>query len=297
MTNKDESAVLTAQGEAPTESLTASFNDFSSEEPVPTSQPSTSSSLEAPHAETPLSESLSPTNVEDIEEARRVQHWKESPFAVGLVDVTWADSRRSRAGSEQECYMKASAWLCPLLCAGRVGNMAVLKKSTSYHDVKRNDGSIERVERPNLQCIVGPYWFVPLLVTYPIILVVSFLAARKVRTQHVAVIVVWSILTLILIVSLSLVACRNPGILFRQRQMPQDDDGGDWRWNDQALTFRPKSAKFDPECQAIIDGFDHTCPWTGTGIGRGNICAFRVFLGSVVACLILDIGIMANPFA
>ncbi len=293
MTIKDERGMLAASDQLTTDSLTASANDFTFEVQTPSSS---QASVEVPHAETPLAASLSPTTIEDTEEARRIQHWKESPFAVGLVDVTWKDSRRSRVGSEQECYMKASAWICPLLGAGRVGNMAVLKQSTVYHEVKRNDGSIERIERPNLQCVLGPYWVVPVLITYPIILVLTFMAARKVRSQHIALIVVWSVLTLILILSLSLVACRDPGILYRQRQIPQDDDGGDWRWNDQAQTFRPKSANFDPECQAVIDGFDHTCPWVGNGVGRGNIWAFRIFLGSVVACLILDIAIISNPF-
>ena len=125
-----------------------------------------------------------------------------------------------------------------------------------------------------------------------IILIVSFWTARKVIYQHVALIAVWCTLTFIMILSLSLVACRNPGIMYRQVEMP----GEGWLWNDQARTFRPKNAKFDPDCQAVIEGFDHTCPWTGTGIGRQNICAFRVFLGSLVACLILDIIIITNPF-
>ncbi len=211
-------------------------------------------SLEAPrtaNAESPLTSSLSPS-AEDAEELRRLEHWKESPFAVGLVDVTWADSRRR----EKEFQLQASAWLCPL-----VG-------------------------------MVGPYWIVPAFFTYPIILIVSFWTARKVIYQHVALIAVWCTLTFIMILSLSLVACRNPGIMYRQVEMP----GEGWLWNDQARTFRPKNAKFDPDCQAVIEGFDHTCPWTGTGIGRQNICAFRVFLGSLVACLILDIIIITNPF-
>jgi hypothetical protein len=247
-------------------------------------------SLEAPrtaNAESPLTSSLSPS-AEDAEELRRLEHWKESPFAVGLVDVTWADSRRR----EKEFQLQASAWLCPLVGARRVGNMAVLKQSIECHDEKQRDGSVQRKERPKLQCMVGPYWIVPAFFTYPIILIVSFWTARKVIYQHVALIAVWCTLTFIMILSLSLVACRNPGIMYRQVEMP----GEGWLWNDQARTFRPKNAKFDPDCQAVIEGFDHTCPWTGTGIGRQNICAFRVFLGSLVACLILDIIIITNPF-
>lgn len=282
MTIRDES---TAQLATRDESISVS---------APTLEESTPLSLEAPraaNAETPLADaSLSPS-AQDAEELRRLQHWQDNPFAVGLVDVTWADGRRG-ARSEKEFYLQASAWLCPLLCAHRVGNMAVLKQSTEFHDEKQRDGSVERKERPKLQCIVGPFWIVPALVTYPIILLVSFLAARKVIYQHAAVIAVWCMLTFVLILSLSLVACRNPGIMYRHSEMPDEE----WLWNDQARTFRPMTAKFDPDCQAVIEGFDHTCPWTGTGIGKQNMCAFRVFLGSVVACLIFDIIIISNPF-
>jgi hypothetical protein len=43
-----------------------------------------------PVAETPLANSWSmdDDDVADDEEERRIQHWKESPFAVGLVDAS-----------------------------------------------------------------------------------------------------------------------------------------------------------------------------------------------------------------
>lgn len=244
-------SATTAVGNPVTDST---ITTFTSENGTPVAE---TSLHEQPHAETPLAESLSPNvDVEvDDEEARRVQHWKESEFAVGLVDVTWADSRRNnRAGSEREVNLTASAYICPLLGAGRVGNMAVLRQSTVYQEVRRENGTIERVERPKLDCVVGPYWIMPAMITFPIILVLSFLTLRKVMYQHVAIIVVWSVLTVLLITSLLLVACRNPGIMYRYNEIQQED----WRWNDQARTFRPKSAKYDPECAAVIEGFDHT---------------------------------------
>jgi hypothetical protein len=37
--------------------------------------------------------------------------------------------------------------------------------------------------------------------------------------------------------------------------------------------------------QVLIQDYDHLCPWTGTGIGRKNMLAFKVFLvGINVLC-------------
>lgn len=208
--------------------------------------------LEQPDDGTPFASSLSQhETAADVEEERRIHHWKESEFAVGLVDVTWADSRRN---SEEETFLRPSAWICPLLGARRVGNMAVLWQSRCYEEIKYENGTVEHVERPKLVCVAGPHWIVTALLTFPIILVVTAMTARKVVNEHVALIAVWSILTFSLIVSLLLVACRNPGIMYRYPYMQEED----WRWNDQARTFRPKSAKFDPECAVVIEGFDHT---------------------------------------
>jgi len=44
-----------------------------------------------------------------------------------------------------------------------------------------------------------------------------------------------------------------------------------------------------PDCKVIIEDFDHTCPWTGTAIGKKNMGSFQCFVGLVFACLILDI--------
>jgi hypothetical protein len=215
----------------------------------------------------------------DEEEARRIQHWKDSPFAVGLVDVTWADSRRVGRSCQN-----ISAFICPLLNAGRVGNMVVLKQSTE----KQDEENI-----PRLDCIMGPHWVMSVCVTYPIILVVSAITAVRIVNQPWPLIIVWAILTLALLVALSMVACRNPGIMRRFDSQPDDE----WRWNDQARTFRPKGAKYDPECAVVVESFDHTCPWTGTAIGKGNITAFRCFVGLLVVCLVMDIFLITSPFA
>lgn len=216
----------------------------------------------------------------DQDEARRIQHWKDSPFAVGLVDITWADSRRGGCCS---CHLThISAWICPLFNAGRVGNMVVLKQS-----IENEDENI-----PRLDCVMGPYWVMSMCVTYPLILVISTITAVRIVNLPWPLIMVWAFLTVALLVALSLVACRNPGIM-RRFDSQQDEE---WRWNDQARTYRPKGAKYDPECAVVVEGFDHTCPWTGTAIGKQNMMAFRCFVGLTVVCLFMDIVLITSPF-
>ena len=259
--------------------VTIPDNSFSE---TPGATPPPSLEGEEPTRETPLTESVfvssstrngaisNDDNDDDDHETRRELHWKSSIWAVGNVEITWADSRRSRrrrrnrnnnsSSSEQDTYLNASAWVCPLLRTGRVGNMAILRQSYQHIQHSNTSGTASIERRPKIDCVMGPYWIVPVVITYPIILLVSAMAARKVIILPVAVIVVWSVLTVTLLVSLSLVACRNPGIMYRYREPPphNDEDANDWRWNDQALTFRPRHAKYDPECAVVIEGFDHT---------------------------------------
>jgi hypothetical protein len=76
-----------------------------------------------------------------------------------------------------------------------------------------------------------------------------------------------------------MVSCRNPGILYRHAQPPPTQSSSSsnttgneqheqqqqaqwesqqWRWNDQAKSYRPPKARFDPETQVVVEGFDHT---------------------------------------
>mmetsp|Transcript_42281 Transcript_42281/g.62694 ORF Transcript_42281/g.62694 Transcript_42281/m.62694 type:complete len:253 (-) Transcript_42281:632-1390(-) len=184
----------------------------------------------------------------------RTRHWKESPFAVGKVEPTWADeaglcgcppargdrSKRSRPGKRFTRILFG--------CAGRVGNMVVLKQS------RRRDGS------PRIDVCMGPHWPMNLLITYPLIIGVSALTWWRVDmlNVHIALFIVWCLVTATCLLSLTLTSFRDPGIMLRRSEVPEDADPQDWMWSDQALTQRYKKDKYDPECAVVIEGFDHT---------------------------------------
>lgn len=197
---------------------------------------------------------------------RRIKHWKESPFAVGLTEPTWIDERnRDRCGDmmpdESGCVCM-SAHVCPLLGASRVGNMAVLKTTQEWVeemeiDEETNEQVLRRYTRPRLDIVVGPYWPMLCFLTYPLILGVSGWALVSVIIRPGTSIVlrfVWFVCTMTLIIALGRTAFRDPGILYRQKV--QKD--ASWRWSDQADTYRPRHAWFDYDTAVVIEGFDHT---------------------------------------
>ena len=161
----------------------------------------------------------------------------------------------------------------------------VLRESNS-----QKDGKGER----KLDCVVGPYWPMLIGVTFPLIIGISFLVARATwNNQHFFVSATWLLLTLGLCASLYFTGCKDPGILPRYRSAPEDR----WRWNDQAQTFRPIGAVYDAECGCVIEEFDHTCPWTGTAIGRKNMPCFKIFVSSVCTMIVIDVMLCTGALA
>jgi hypothetical protein len=213
----------------------------------------------------------------------KVKHWKESPFAVGLTEITWADEKlklrrkdgNGGGGDDQSlddganclCF---SAAICPHIGASRVGNMSVLKQSSYSVEVEEEDeetGEVRlvRVVRPRLDVVVGPYWPMLLLVTYPLIIGISGWAMIiALPGQPFYLVAAWFVCTTGLIVSLALTACRDPGIMYKRHSPPQQNPQRNqaWRWNDQAQTFSSRNAVYDPDTAVVVEGFDHTCPWT-----------------------------------
>lgn len=218
------------------------------------------------------------TAIETAED-RKIKHWKDSDFAVGCVSVTWKDDQPSwwctskssgnangyedRSARPLSCVAASSSIVCGCLGAGRVGNMAVLAQSTENFDeeiVDPETGELttRQKQRPKLLWVIGPYWTVNLFITFPLILGVSgWIGYKKIVDANLAVIITWSIGTFLMVFSLCMISCRNPGIQYRHSQIPSAAEE-EWRWNDQARTYRPASSRFDSECQVVVEGFDHT---------------------------------------
>lgn len=181
-------------------------------------------------------------------------------------------------------------------------------KSNSQLDGK---AKLQKITKREIQYVVGPYWPMLLCVTYPLIFSVSIWTAIKavfVPHQSPFIMIIWTILTFGLIKSLFNTGFKDPGILRKHREPPTlmsgDGNGGvnvtsgrnntTWRWNDQAQSYKPRNAYYDPDCAVIVEDFDHTCPWTGTAIGKKNLKAFHSFVCLVFTCLIMDILLLTS---
>jgi len=207
-----------------------------------------------------------------------------------------------------------SAFVFSKFGAGRIGNMAVLKESSvmvevpldTEEDEENNDGGGLTTDRTKLEhqrkieIILGPYWPCLIFVTFPLVIGVSLLTAFKavfIPGQILLVQVFWTLSSVGLLYSLFEVGCRDPGIVHKTRERPSAVLGNrfdEWNWNDKAQSFKPRGAIYDPDCAVVIDQFDHTCPWTGTAIGKKNMWAFQAFVGLVFICLPMDILLLAS---
>ena len=237
---------------------------------APTNQAATHSDVQQEHTEELISGHL------DADVSDDVRKWKDSPWAVGFTKPTWREEPRSWCGADCCSPLCLTACFCP--CAGRVGNMVVLSQT-----------------KDKLLCILGPYWMVLCFVTLPVLGALSvFVAYRTLSDMSVGIVIAWSICTGTMFTTLLLTGCRDPGILRRVQQIDDSASGtssvsSSWRWNDQSLTYRPSSAIYDSECACVIAEFDHTCPWTGTAIGKSNMTTFKLFLASFCACVFFDV--------
>mmetsp|Transcript_11503 Transcript_11503/g.23735 ORF Transcript_11503/g.23735 Transcript_11503/m.23735 type:complete len:321 (-) Transcript_11503:182-1144(-) len=245
----------------------------------------------------------------------RKQQWEESYFARGCTNSTWEAEygQLQENGWRGECSKMmdqkdanpvpcgcCSAILCSALGAGRMGNMAVLKQSNEWvteevPDEENGGTKTIRTTRPKLDFVAGPYWPMLIMVTYPLILGVSGVTLVT-AIPHVNPLVAfaWAACTIGLIVALAMTAFRDPGILPRHSNPPPGQDESLWRWNERALTYRPRGAWYDTDTAVVVEGFDHTCPWTGTAIGKKNMCAFQCFVTLVFVCLVFDIVLLTG---
>ena len=256
------------------------------------------------------------------------QHWKNSRWAVGKVNIHWADElpvgqkKRKRDanahnaeqgdedkddGSTAADVPPAPTWNCTnlhlklsgLVCshmpfgkAERVGNMTILWQ----RPVGNRNGDVNATddEPPKILVVAGPLWFVTLFVTVPLIVGIStVLYTLYLRNlEGVWIPIVWATTLGICLICLAKTSLSNPGI-FPRHSAPLADD---WIWNDQTLTFRPPTTKYDPVCACMVEGFDHVCPWVGTAVGAGNMMWFKLFVAMVTICLFQNIVfVMVGP--
>jgi len=276
-------------------------------------------SSDPPHAFNPNStksaeEKIAPISIDDRygteSEQIRAKQWQESYFARGCTLDSWDAeyNEMKENGWKGECSKMmdgkdrnavpcgcCSAIICSALGAGRVGNIAVLKQSNEWvteevADEETGRTKTKRYTRPRLDFVAGPYWPMLCMVTYPLILGVSAVTlVSAIPKINPLVALLWSICTIGLIVALAMTAFRDPGIQPRYKNPPSNQEDNQWRWNDRALSYRSRGAWYDPDTAVIVEGFDHTCPWTGTAIGKKNMLAFQCFVTLVFVCLVFDI--------
>eukprot|EP00979_Chaetoceros_neogracilis_P014316 scaffold4566_cov286-Chaetoceros_neogracile.AAC.1 len=255
----------------------------------------------------------SPLSIAATSSVKRVNHWRGHDYAVGLVHPTWADelnhsvhsncdSDTEANGPNRECCSDAgnremdptcgclliSGHVCGRLGFKRIGNMIIVKERTAQ--VRKADG--ETVERQVFDQIIGPYWPMLFFVTYPLIMGVSLWTAKQavfVPNFNPILIGVWLLFTGGLCLSLFLVSCKDPGILLKHHSSPEGETNPKWRWNDRAQSYVPRGAIYDDDCAVVVEEFDHTCPWTGTAIGKKNMLAFQAFIFFLFSSLIMDI--------
>jgi len=195
------------------------------------------------------------------------------------ISVRWENEEAEKTkmschGSVEDCHS-----LC-CCCARRVGGMHFI--------CERADGS------PRI--MAGPCWPFCTFVTLPLILGLSGLVAYFVILKDDGGMPKWFAyiylpLVAITLISLFGVSCQDPGLLVRVTD--EEAGQGGWLWNEQVGSFRPQDALYCRECKAVIQDFDHLCPWTGTGIGKGNMFAFKAFVLFVNILCYTSLGVTA----
>ena len=165
-------------------------------------------------------------NLED-NKIRKLDYWKNHYYAVGLVNVTWDEEKTESDFCSDRCCLFCTGVMCSnrFIQAGRIGNMVVLSKDGKW--------------------MMGPFWPMLLLITYPLIFGVSgwcyiTVVSKFAFYEQFS----WICMTLTLIISLGLTSFRNPGIWERKHEREQ----ASWIWNDQGRTWRPRGARYDHEC-------------------------------------------------
>lgn len=181
------------------------------------------------------------------------------------------------------------------------GGLEMISLNEQQQTKSNNSKKKKKVSRKKIDLIVGPFWPMLIFVTYPLIFGVSlWTAVRALPGKSLFFIGVWCLLSGGLVVALFNTGFRDPGIMLRKRSKPSDDASVKnnrrmmWRWSDNGQTWKPRHAVYDPDCACVIEGFDHTCPWTGTAIGKKNMVPFQCFVALIFINLIMDIILLTS---
>lgn len=129
--------------------------------------------------------------------------------------------------------------------------------------------------------IAGPLWGFCMFITVPLILFISGVFLHFVVMNDKMDLPLWVQILYIFLIAFTLIclfftSCRNPGLI--ERTTDEEAGRNGWYWNEQTGAYRPPNAMYCRECKVLIEGYDHLCPWTGTGIGKGNMIPFRLFV-------------------
>jgi len=204
-----------------------------------------------------------------LDEENLLETSQRQPSSNNVNDLyyvpSWAEERTTR--------------LCWLFRAHQLGNMYVL------HEVVKNSGTRRRL-------ILGPQWqlLMILYVTLAVGTIVIYgCVVPNTRTMQIAVGVGLSSITL---VTLTVVALKDPGIVPRHT-VPK---GQAWTFCDRCDSFRPPHSVHCSRCNVCIEEYDHHCAWSSKCIGRLNIQWFRVFLLSLAATLVFDVIVCLQRF-
>eukprot|EP00535_Pseudo-nitzschia_heimii_P010508 CAMPEP_0197174372 /NCGR_PEP_ID=MMETSP1423-20130617/922_1 /TAXON_ID=476441 /ORGANISM="Pseudo-nitzschia heimii, Strain UNC1101" /LENGTH=257 /DNA_ID=CAMNT_0042623295 /DNA_START=55 /DNA_END=825 /DNA_ORIENTATION=+ len=198
-------------------------------------------------------EKIASVSIDDVYHAEsdqiRTKQWQESYFARGCTLSTWEAEyvQLKENGWKGECSKMmdgkdknpvpcgcCSAIICSALGAGRVGNIAVLKQTNEWvteevPDEENGGTKTERSTRPRLDFVVGPYWPMLCMVTYPLILGVSAVTlVTAIPKTNPLIALLWSICTIGLVVALAMTAFRDPGILPRYTNPPASQGESQW---------------------------------------------------------------------
>eukprot|EP00622_Pseudochattonella_farcimen_P004070 FR739380.1.p1 GENE.FR739380.1~~FR739380.1.p1 ORF type:complete len:215 (+),score=8.62 FR739380.1:75-647(+) len=160
---------------------------------------------------------------------------------------------------------------------------------------------------PNICLVAGPYWPMMMFCTLPTIIIVACMVGASVKgnlpmstvlgREFSPFDVIHKALSVYVVFALLRVGLTDPGLFRRVRREPprnfsgsgsQDPEGHKWVFSGQGRSWKPPRALYSRDCNVIIRGFDHTCPWTGTAIGAGNMPAFNNFTKSLLVLALYD---------